>query len=107
MPAHHPISMTNQMISPTFLDALVKADFARGYYDLCAAHERTEGTRCLCPNAEIIATLKDFGEIKKERGPGRVYTMRAPTQHELLDFAFIIMGSGTYIEPTLRLSEGD
>jgi hypothetical protein len=33
--------------------------------------------------------------------------MRAAEQHERLDFAFIIMGAGTYIEPTLRLSEGD
>ncbi len=95
------------MISATFLDALVRADFAQGYYSLCAAHERTEGPRCLCPNAEVVAALKDLGQIKKERGPGRVFTMRAPSQHERLDFAFIILGNGTYIEPTLRLSEGD
>lgn len=102
-----PISETYLMISPTLLDALVAADFAQGYYKLCAAHESIEKTRCSCPNAEIIATLRDLGQIKKERGPGRVYTMRAPAQHARLVFDFGIKGEGTYIEPTLRLSEGD
>jgi hypothetical protein len=93
------------MISQRLLDALVAADFAPRYYELCATHGSRNLERCLCPHAEVVATLNDLGKLVKERGPGRTYLLSAPGLHERLDFSFSVQGAGTYVEPYLGLSE--
>ncbi len=93
------------MISQRLLDALVAADFAPRYYELCSAHDSRILERCLCPHAEVVATLNDLGKLVKERGPGRTYSLSVPELHERFDFSFSLQGSGTYVEPYLGLTE--
>lgn len=93
------------MISPTLQAALVDADFASKYYELCARYPLRTSAPQKLPNAEILATLADVGSVSKLKGPGRVYEISAPRLVEAVDFAFIIQGAGTVIEPCLGLTE--
>ncbi|MET3442957.1 hypothetical protein ABIC94_003746 [Variovorax paradoxus] len=93
------------MTSSPLHDALLEAGFAERYYQLCAKHENRKAERCQCPHSEIVATLSDLGELAKERGPGRTYTIRAPGLPVSVEFGFSIKGEGVYIEPYLNLQE--
>jgi len=93
------------MISANLKNALVASGFAKQYYELCARHPSRNAPAHKCSNAEILATLAQLGSVSKLKGPGRIYEITAPELLDSVDFAFIIQGAGTYIEPCLGLTE--
>ncbi len=93
------------MISATLQQVLVASGFAKQYYELCAKHPIRNATSQKCVHAEVLAALSGLGNVVKQKGPGRIYSITSPRLSELLDFSFIIQGASTIIEPCLGLTE--
>jgi len=95
------------MIPPHLLNALLAAGFHARYYAICEAHPLRNEVRCTSGAKEVAEVLAGIGRVRKLQGPGRVFTVMAPSQPTGLEFSFTIYSGGVTLEPCLNFIEGE